>query len=120
MPAASVQVQANRVRRVAITIPANAATAVTLESLAVAALNAVRAGEGDRERPWIMGGSVSGNTAAYIAGDSTTSLPLVIGVGAVYYEAAVNVLAATYVKAAAGGAVAAVLSIYLAGDGGSN
>ena len=95
MPAAAVQTQANRVRRVSITIPANAGTAVTLESLVIAALNVTTAGLGDAEKPWIIGGAVTILPAAIIVGDSASSLPqnvAILTAGVKYSEPSVDFL----------------------------
>lgn len=115
MPIPSMQVAAQRVRRVTITIPGSAATAVTLQSLCEAALDAIEPGWTSRNRHKIMGGRISGNAATYAAGDSTTSLPQTVAIGAVYSEPALDFLSATYVKASAAGTVAVVASVYLAG-----
>lgn len=120
MPAVTASTLANRVRRLSITIPANASTAVTLESLAVAAMNAIDPGRGDMEKPHIIGGAITVLPAAIIVGDSTTSLPLTVAILVspdIYTEPSADFLKATFAKAAAGGTVAAVISVYLAGDG---
>ena len=109
------QSSAQRVRRVAITIPGSGSTAVTLQSLIEAALDAIEPGWTARNRNKIMGGSISGPAATYTAGDSTTSLPLTIAVSAIYSEPALDFLSATYVKASGAGTVSVVASVYLAG-----
>lgn len=117
MPAATQQVQGNRVKRCPITIPANAGTAVTLESLCLAAT--YTGGERvltPRDVHNIVGGAVKSLPAAIIAGDNATDLPETVLAGTVYSEPAVNFLKATFVKAAAGAAISAVVSVYLAGD----
>ena len=115
MPYPSMQSSSQRVRRVAITLPANASAAVTLQSLIEAAMEALEPGWTDKNLNKIMGGSISGNAAAYIVGDSTTSLPQTIAISTTYSEPAVNFLAATFAKAAADAAVPVVASVYLVG-----
>lgn len=115
MPFPSVQSSAQRVRRVQITIPASSSTAVTIQSLVEAALEAVEVGWTSKNRKYIMGGSLSGNAAAYTVGDAAGSLPQTIAIGATYSEPSLDFLSATYVKAAADATTTAVVSVYLAG-----
>ena len=120
MPAASQQVQANRVKRCSITIPANAGTAVTLESLCLAAVYA--SGEKvltPRDTPNIIGGAITVLPAAALVGDNAANLPHTLAIltsPAVHTEPAVNYLKNTFIKAASGGTIAAVVSVYIAGD----
>ncbi len=115
MPYPSMQSAAQRVRRVAITIPGSAATAVTLESLVTAALDAIEVGWSSKNLAYIMGGSISGPSATYTAGDSPTSLPVTVAINAIYAEPSLDFLKATYVKATGVGTVAVVASVYLSG-----
>lgn len=120
MPAASQQVQSNRVKRCSITIPANAGTAVTLESLCLAATYA--SGEKvltPRDTLNIIGGAITVLPAAAIVGDNAANLPHTLAIltsPAVHTEPAVNYLKNTFIKASSGGAISAVVSVYLAGD----
>lgn len=121
MPAATQQVQANRVKRCSITIPANAGTAVTLESLCLAATYTGGAKVlKPQDTPNIIGGAITVLPAAAVVGDNAADLPQTLAIltsPAVHTEPAVNYLKNTFIKAAAGGAISAVVSVYLAGDG---
>ncbi len=101
-----------RTYRVSITIPASGGTAVTLQSLIVAALNAREEGLGDKLAPWIIGGRISAPATAYNAGDTAASQPLAIGTSSVFEEPALDFLKTTYVKSSAG-SVAVVASVYV-------
>lgn len=100
-------------RRVSVTIPGSASAAVTLQSLVVAALNAINAAEGDALLPYLMGGRVHAAAAAYVAGDSTASLPVTVALGTVYEEPTVDFLRNTFVKASGAGSIAATISVYM-------
>ena len=115
------QVQSNRVKRCSITIPANASAAVTLESLCLAATYTGGAKVlQPQDLPYIIGGAITVLPAAAIVGDNATDLPHTLAIltsPSIHTEPAVNYLANTFIKAAAGGTIAAVVSVYLAGDG---
>lgn len=100
-------------RRVSVTIPGSGSAAASLESLAVAALNAIGAGEGDALRPYIIGGKVWEAPAAYTAGDSTTSLPVAVAASTAYDEPMADFLKRTFVKAAGAGTIVVTVSVYL-------
>jgi hypothetical protein len=110
MPAAAQYAIAPRVRRISISIPAAAGTAVTLYSLVAPSL-------GLADTYNIIGARINPTTANYNVGDTAATQPLTIATPAAYEEPAINVLQATFVKASAGAAVTAVVSVYLAGDG---
>lgn len=109
MPDPVEAVQARRVRRFSISIPANASAADTLLNLAIAA------GLSTAEKSNVVGATVWGLGLACIAGDSTSSLPLPLAAAANYTEPATNFAAATYIKSTAG-ATTATLSVYLMGQ----
>lgn len=117
MPDSTQQVQARRVRRVAITIPA-AGSPANLETLVMNALKALDPTL-KREQPWIIGGLVNEATADYTAGDSEAHPDtLLIPADTVYYEPACGFLANTWVQASAGAPITGVVvSVYLTGDG---
>ena len=110
MPAVSNQTIAARVKRIQITIPGSASTAVTLRSL-------IEAGLTPADKHNVIGGRVGPTTADYVAGDSTSSLPLTITTPAQYTEPEANFLDATFVKASGAGTLTACVSVWLAGDG---
>jgi hypothetical protein len=98
--------------RVTVDIPATGATAVTLESLVVAAMNTRNPGSGDRAKPYFMGGRINNASAAYVAGDSPTDLPVSVAVSTEYEEPMVDFLKGTFIKAAGAGFSQSV-SVYL-------
>ena len=110
MPVSSMTTLAQRVRRVSVTIPGSAGTAVTLLSLVLSSLTPA-------DKHNVLGGKVNACAADYTAGDSTTSLPLTVGAGFTYTEPASDFLKSTYVKASAAGTITATISIWLSGDG---
>jgi hypothetical protein len=115
MPLPNSKSTSDRVRRVAITIPASGASADTLENLVVAALNTLQQRLGDVERPRMMGGRVNAVGTAYAAGDSVSSQPLTISASSIYEEPAIDFLKRTWVKSS-GVAISAVVSVYLSGE----
>lgn len=117
MPDSVQFVQARRVRRVSITIPAAGGTAVTLQSLVIAALEAIAPGLGRFESENFLGGLVHEQATSILTyGDTATSLPLVVPTGSDYSEPATNFLRNTFTKSA-GAAQGVVVSVWLAGDG---
>ena len=117
MPAAHQQVQSNRVKRCPITIPANAGVAATLESLCRAATyTGGKKVLNDADVANIIGGAIKVLPSAIIVGDNATDLPETVAANTVYTEPAVNFLKNTFAKAAAGAAISAVVSVYLAAD----
>lgn len=111
MPLVGATTQAARVKRIAITIPAAAGSADTL-------LNLIRPSLDTADLAQIVGGRVSATTADYRAGDAVAlATYLTVPLGSSYTEPAANFLSATYVKAAAGAALSATVSVWLSGNG---
>lgn len=100
------QTIASTVRRVSVTIPGSAGTAVTLQSLIASAI--------PNELHKVIGGRVNPCSADYTAGDSATSLPLTVTANSSYTEPAANFLSGTYVKASAASTITATISVWLA------
>lgn len=109
MPDPTMAVQGRRVRRLLVTIPANAGAAVTLRSLVETEL-ALTNDVGN-----IIGGKVWPASAAYHAGDSASSLPIAVALNTTYTEPCTKFLELTYVKADAGAIASVPVSIYLIG-----
>lgn len=99
------QTIASTVRRIPVTIPGSAGTAVTLQSLVASALA--------NELHKIIGGRVNPCSADYKAGDDVTTQPLTVTANSSYTEPAANFLSATYVKASGAGTISAVVSVWL-------
>lgn len=110
MPTANQAVQASRVRRILVTIPATGGTAVTLYSLVAASLS-------EQEKGWVMGGKVWVAGAAYHAGDSASSLPVAVADDETYSEPVTNFLSLTYVKSDAAAIANVPVSVYFLGQG---
>lgn len=116
MPIPSAMPRPPRSRRVTITAPKSSEAAVTIESLVVAAMNAVSPGVGNTERPFIMGGVLNPGTATMASvtlGDSATSLPVVVAANAKYAQDDCGFLGSTYIKSAADSTTAVVVLVYL-------
>ncbi len=103
---------ASRVLYFEISIPAAAGTAATLWSLISANM------PNNETYTNIIGGRINYASAAYVAGSSTTSLPIAVSTDHFLEEPAANFITNTYVKAASGAAITAGLSVWLTRDNG--
>lgn len=101
---------ASRVLYFQITIPAAAGTAATLWSLISSQM------PNNEMYTNIIGGRVDAPSAAYVAGSSTSSLPISIETTHRFEEPSANFITNTYVKAASGNAFTVGLSVWLTRD----
>ena len=104
----------DRVRYVAITIPASGGVADSLENLVTAALDAIAPNLGTREKPNLIGGIVTAVATAYTVGNSAASLPFTV-TNTEYSEPVVAFLKNTFVKSS-GASIPVVVRAWYGGD----
>lgn len=106
-------VQGIRPLYVSVTIPANAGTAVTLLSLVSSSIPTGWSIVGAKVCKQINSGGTATDRSAFIAGNSTSSLPRTVDAGVELDVPCTEVLAYTFVKAITGAAITAVIEAYL-------